>query len=478
MIARLKARLPNGRYGKNIAKLAIGTAVGQAIAIVASPVLTRLYTPNDFGVLAVYASIIGIIGSLASLSYHQAIPLPENSSDAANLFGLSVLLIFFVASLTAIAAMSVGPEASVLLGVPALTSYLLLIPLGVLGLATYEAINQWAIRQKTFSAIARTTVSQGVAQTGTHLAFGFAATGPFGLLIGQLLGQWVGAGNLLRNAVRENGEEFRCISFSGMKRAAIRYSNFFQFTSPAILFNVAGRNTPPLILAYFFGGAVAGFFALGERVLMVPVTLLAKSASQVFVASAAEFKRQGRLSIEVEHLFKRMLMLGLAPAIILGLSAPLLFALIFGDQWTEAGHYVRWLSAWLLFVFVSFALAPVILVLERQKAGMWFQGSLALGRVFSLVLGGLIGNALFAVALFGVVSGVLWAVYLAWLLAASGVSATRAVNIFGKEIVRSIPFVAPIAGCIFFGVADIVAAGAVLICFLSVAVWLLARQSN
>jgi O-antigen/teichoic acid export membrane protein len=477
MSARIKARLPQGRYGKNIAKLAVGTAVGQAVAILASPVLTRLYTPNDFGGLAVYASIIGIIGSLASLSYHQAIPIPEDDSDAANVFGLSLLLILIVVGLTAIATVLVGAEVATLLEVPELSPYLWLVPLGVLGLAGYEAISQWAVRQKEFSAIAQISAAKGVAQTGTHLAFGFLTTGPFGLLLGQFIGQWVGAGSLLRRAVRESGDVFRNVSLSRIWNAATRYSNFLRFTSPSVLLNVAGRNTPPLILAYFFGGAVAGFFALGERVLMIPVTLVAKSASQVFVASAAEFHRQGQLGIEVEHLFARMLKLGLAPVTILGISSPILFAFVFGDQWSEAGHYVRWLSPWLLFVFISFALAPVIFILERQKVGMLFQGVMAIGRIGSLVVGGLVGNALFAVALFGLVSGSLWAIYLSWLLIVSGVSMQRVASICTKEMLSSLIFAAPVAGCIVFSVAEMITVATVFVCTLSAVVWPLVRKS-
>ena len=459
-----------GYYGKNIAKLAGGTAIGQAIAMLASPALTRLYSPNDFGVLAVYASIVGIAGSLASLSYHQAIPLPEDSDEAANVLGLSLLLMLLMVGLTSVVVAFIGEEVATQLGVPQLASYLWLIPLGVFGLAFYEAINQWAVREKAFSVIARTTVAKGVVQTGTHLIFGFAATGPFGLVFGQFLGQWVGAGSLLRNAIRQSGTALRGITTVGMKRAVTRYSKFLRFTSPSILFNVIGSNTPPLILSYFFGGAVAGFLALGERVLMIPVTLLAKNTSQVFVASAAEFHQKGRLSIEVEYLFDRMLRLGLTPVIILGIAAPVLFAFVFGDQWAEAGHYARWLSVWLLFVFVSYGLTPVILVLERQKAGMWFQVFLAIGRIGSLVVGGLIGDALLAVALFGVVSGLLWAFYLAWLLIVSGVSASNAAKSFYKSLFVSLPYVVPVAACIILSVPSMVTVGVVLICVLSVTI--------
>jgi O-antigen/teichoic acid export membrane protein len=477
MIARLKARRPEGRYGKNIARLVLGTALGQAIAVIASPVLTRVYAPNEFGLLAVYASIIGIIGSLASLSYHRAIPLPEIESEAANVFGLSLLLVIVVTGLTTIATILVGSDIVSLLGVPELAPHIWMIPLSVLGLASYEAVSQWSVRQKAFLNISRATVAKGAVQTGTQLILGFASLGPFGLLFGQLLGQWAGLGGLLRKLLRESHGEMRSISMIGMRAAALRYSNFFKFTSPAALFNVVGRSAPPLVLAYFFGSATAGFFTLGERVLMIPITLLSKNASQVFVASAPEFHRRTRLGIEVEHLFERMLKLGLAPTMILAVSAPILFAFVFGDQWVEAGHYVRWLSAWLLFVFISVALAPVVFILGRQKEGMFFQGAMAVGRIGSLVIGGLTGDALLAVALFGIISGLLWAIYLVWLLSASGVSMTRVACVFIKELTISLAFLAPVAGCIILELSNLITVSAVSTCVLLAVLRSLKKQN-
>jgi len=478
MIAHLKARLPKGRYGKNIAKLATGTAVGQAIAILAAPVLTRLYSPGDFGVLAVYASVLGIIGSIASLNYHQAIPLPETNGEAANLFGLSLLAMSVTVGLTFVGVGIAGSDIAGLLGVPELSPYLWLIPVGVLGLAFYEVVNQWALRQKAFSAIAKTTVAKGVVQTGAQLSYGFLATGPFGLLLGQLLGQWVGAGRLFYSAMKENGDVFRGITITNMRVAATRHSKFLKFTTPSVLLNAAGRNTPVIILSYFFGVAVAGLFALGERVLMIPVTLLAKNASQVFVASAAEFNRVGRLAEEVEYLFERMLRISLAPVIILGLASPVLFAVIFGEQWAEAGHYVRWLSPWLLFVFISFALMPVILVLERQKEGMWFQGLLAIGRVGALVVGGIFGTAMLAIAAFGLVSGFLWAIYLIWILLMSGVAIGNVVRIFAIQTIVSIPFAIPVAVCMILGANELLTVGVVAICIFSLLAWQFIKDSD
>jgi hypothetical protein len=97
---------------------------------------------------------------------------------------------------------------------------------------------------------------------------------------------------------------------------------------------------------------------------------------------------------------------------------------------------------------------------------MFFEGVLAVGRVGSLIAGGLLGNALIAIAMFGVVSGLLWAVYLVWMLKASGVSMRSTARILGKTLIWSMPFILPVIGCIIFNVSEIVTIGVVLSCAL------------
>ena len=470
-LGRLNAKMLKGSFGHNLAALAGGTAIGQIIAILASPALTRIYSPENFGALAVYTSIIGIIGALATMSYHQAIPLPKGDDEAANVLAVSLLFTLVVFGLTSLIVSLGGSKVLKLIGASDLDPYLWMIPLGVLGLSSYEVVTQWALRQKEFSAIAQTSVSKGVVQTVTHLAMGLTGSGSIGLLLGQLLGQWTGAGSLVRKAVTENGPALRSVTISGMYAVALRYVRFPQFAAPSVFLNVVGVNAPPLILSYFFGGGVTGFYALGARVLMMPVGLVAKSASQVFVSSAPEFHRDGRLGVEVELLFGWMLRLGLTPVLILGMVAPVLFTIVFGDEWREAGVYMRWLSPWLLFVFVGFALSPLVSVLERQQAGMVFQTALTLSRIGTLVVAGMAGDALLAIALFGAVSGLCWAIYLVWLLGVGGASLAVSAVIFLKSVIASVPFAVPVAGCVLFKAPNVVVFGVAGVCCLAAFVW-------
>ena len=465
--SRLRSLIPAGDFGRGVAVLAGGTAFGQALTILASPVLTRLYGPADFGVLAVYTSIIGIAGALAALSYHQAIPLPEEDADAAQVLGLSLVSTLLVAVLVAVAVALGGSRLAIFLDAPALVPYLWMIPLGVLGLSAYEVLTQWAVRRKAFPAIARTAVARGAAQTGTQLGLGFAGLGSFGLLLGQLFAQWVGSGSLLRRAVVESGPALRSVNPAGMRAAASRWRRFPQYTGPSVFLSAAGANAPALLLSYFFGGAVTGFYALGSRLLSMPVALVAKSASHVFLASAPGYIREKRLGVEVGLVFARMLRLALTPTLVLAIAAPALFSVVFGDDWRESGVYVRWLTPWLLTAFVGFALTPLVSVLEKQRAGLVFQGVLSLARVAALAIGGLLGNALLAIALFGLANGVCWTVYVVWLLRVGEASLLASGWLVSRELMWSLPFAVPTAGCVALGTPDWLTAGIGAVCILA-----------
>ncbi|HLU68514.1 MAG TPA: oligosaccharide flippase family protein, partial [Kofleriaceae bacterium] len=406
-----------------MAVLAGGTAVGQAITVISAPVLTRLYGPTAFGTLAVYTSMITLVGGLAALSYHRAIPLPESEGEAASLLCVSVLSTAVLTAATAVALAIAGPELAALLGSSELVPWLWMVPLGIMGLGLYEVLTQWAVRRKSFSTVATTRIARGVGQTATQIGLGVAGAGPVGLLVGQLLGQWTGSGSLGRLAWKQAGEQIRSVRWAAMRRAAVRYRRFPQYTAPAMLLNTVSTQAPPLLLSYYFGGVVTGLYALGARILMMPVTLIAKSASQVFVSSAAEEMRQGRLGESTERVFTRMIRLGAPFAMLLGVAAPSLFAVAFGARWREAGEYTRWLAPWLLTVFLAFPLMPLVSVLERQRAGMIFQAVLLVGRLAGLLAGGAAGDARLAIALFGVGSAVCWVAYLGWLVRIGGASA-------------------------------------------------------
>ncbi len=400
--------------------MAGGTAAGQAFTIAASPILSRLYGPGDFGLLSVYASVVSIAAVVSSLTYHHAIPAPETDEDGANLTVLSLVLVMLTTLGSGLVIAIFRTEFERAFGIPGLARYVVAVPLGVLGLSTYEVLSQWAARKKAFGVLAKTSAQRSLLQTSIQLIGGFANIGKVGLIFGQLMGQWGGTLQVARKSWRTDHETFRAITPGTVLKTAGRFRRFPQFTLPGAMLNAIDVNAAPLLFAHFFGATVTGYFALGNRLVSVPFMLIASSAQKVFYPAAAAAKHRGTLASETAETYLHLLRLVLPVVLVMTACAPELFTVLMGARWREAGVYMQWLSLRACFTMIVFPLTPLIFVLDRQVAGSIFSGMQLVVRIGAVVVGSRYGDARLAVLLLGVGTGSLWLGYLFYLLAISG----------------------------------------------------------
>ena len=185
----MTALFPRSGFARNVIMMSSATGAGQAIAILAAPILTRLYTPGDFGVLGIFAAILGIVSVVASLRYEQAIPLPRRPGLAANVLVLAISIVVATSLVSGAVIVVFARDIAAWTNIPAQFRILYLIPLGVLLAGTYQVLNNWAVRQRSFGRIAGTTLLQGGSSTATQLALGILTSGPSGLVAGQILGR-------------------------------------------------------------------------------------------------------------------------------------------------------------------------------------------------------------------------------------------------------------------------------------------------
>lgn len=228
MIQRTKSAirgiLPKNTFARGVTILVGGTASAQILLVLAAPVLTRLYTPEDFGLLAVYASLLALIGVVSSLRYELAIPLPEDEVEAANVAVLCLILVGLSTLLTGVLVWLLGSMVAEALGVPTLANYLWLLPVGVLLSGAYSVFNYWAVRTKRFTAIAGTKLRQALAILAIQLAA--FKLGGIALLFGQVAGQGVGTtrGTTRLGRTALASAEFRQLCWQGIWIAAQRYA--------------------------------------------------------------------------------------------------------------------------------------------------------------------------------------------------------------------------------------------------------------
>lgn len=428
-------------FAGDVLTLVSGTTFAQILTILIAPILTRLYGPKDFGLLALFLSITGIIGIIVCLRYELSIMLPKSDEEAANLLVLS-LFIALTLSIFTIPFICFGRQPiQNVLKAPQLGTYLWLVPLFVFVSGVFLALNYWNSRTKHFKRLSAATITSSVASTGAQLGAGFAGYATGGsLIVANLVGQSVST-LILGGQIWKDDHSLiqKSISKKTMIAVIKRYRKFPLISTWSALLNTASWQLPNLILASFFSPSVVGFYSMGFRLLQLPMSFIGGSISQVFFQRAVEAKSEGTLPSLVENIFRLLVVIGMFPILTLTIVGGDFFTVIFGNNWTESGVYVQILSIWAFIWFISSPLSILIDVMERQKFELKYTFFNFSTRLLSLVIGGLLGNARFALVLFSI-SGIFVYGYLCFkMLLFSNVNLSHIISIILSNFILFVP---------------------------------------
>jgi len=386
-----------------VLQVAGGTAISQGLLVLASPVLTRLYSPADFGVLAVYLYLVTTLVIVASFRYESALPIPEDDREAIQLLAVCVLLVALTTSLASVGLYLARERILSWMGSPALAAYLWLVPVSILGAGSYQVFNCWAIRKGGYGRIARTKVTQGLTTLGLQLAVGAVAPGPVGLLVGDAAGRTNGTRTLAMLDWREDWRRLRTVRPGEMWRVLVRFRRFPFISSGTAFMNTLNLRLPALLLAVHFGPAVAGGFTLAQRVFALPSSVIGESVAQVYFGECARLNHGGgNLMALFLGTVKRMALLGLPVMLLSSLAGYYLFPVVFGPAWKEAGFFAVAIAPMALAQFAGACADGSLLVLERQDLSFYrevLRSTLLAGAILAAYLLKL--RPLGAVCLFG-----------------------------------------------------------------------------
>ena len=439
---RIKFTYDKSKFLHGVAVLTGGTVMGQVLVIIASPILTRLYSPEDFGLLAVFSATISMISIVASLHYELAIPLPADDGEALDLLSLSLTIVILLSILLSILCAFFGSQFVSLLNASKLKPFIWFFPVSLLGVGTYQFLSYWAIRKKAFALTAKTKLAQSFGQISAQVGIGLIQPGALGLLIGQLVGQIAGVSSLARFAGKSWGDNSKIVSLAGMKMVAGKYRRFPLFASWSSLINLMSTQMPVLMLSYYFGGVITGLYALGYRILQLPMRFVGQSISQVYFSSAAEANLAGTLSHTTEKVFRNLLVICLPFFVLLGIIAPELFSVVFGASWQKAGVYVQILMPWFFFAFIVTPLSMLVSVLEKQATELILQIIFLFFLSVSFVIGGMQSNADLSIFLFSLTGSLYSLGKIFWLLSICDVSLNDSLKFMLWKIVSMAPLAA------------------------------------
>ncbi len=422
----------------NVLKLVSGSVASQILGILLVPLVTRIYSADDIGVFQLFVSISGILVIFSTFSYQFAIMLPKTEEDSANVFFLSSILVTFISLLIAVAVIIFPKDIEYIIEYifhsPGSSKYLIYLPAIVFFNGLFFVQNYWLSRKLRFGVIAGSRVLNTLSTKAFQLAVPIWNVSPLGLIAGYAIGYGLADLVMLKGA-REDLKVFRKVSVKRMKEMAIEYKNFPLFSSWSTLANTISPQVPTFLLAYFYSPSVVGYFSIANQVVNMPMGLIGTAIQQVFFQKISEVKNgngKGDMKTIVGEVYKKLILIGIFPMILLLILGEEIFTFAFGQGWHISGTYVKILVPWIFLVFLSSPISTLYSVFDKQKVWLTFSMILLVSRVIALAIGGMYGSPEFALSLFSFTGVIFWLWNNAYLLNLAGINKMESVEILVK----------------------------------------------
>jgi lipopolysaccharide exporter len=372
-------------YIIQIITLMSGTLISQVIMLLSIPVLTRLYTPTEFGLYATFFAIVTIVGSVSSLKYDQAIMLPKSNKDAQALLFLSIILTSFFTLISIIL-------------IVIFYSYILdyfdgnhimvyLVPFGIFLIGMMQTFNAYSSRKMLYKTISKVRVLNAFTTVNIQGFTRYVASLD-GLIVGKLIADFISLLALIRIHLKKQTLHLSSLSSRRIKAVSKKHDHFPKYQSATVFMNSISQNIPILLLGLLYSPEIAGFYALTARILQAPISLIGSSTREVYYQRASKMYANG------ENFFYLYLetTLGLLKLFILPLVAvfffgEVIFSFAFGEGWVEAGHYSEILIFWFLFLFINSPSVMTFSILKLQKVQMKLEIISIFLRFFSIYIG-------------------------------------------------------------------------------------------
>ncbi|WP_312026104.1 lipopolysaccharide biosynthesis protein [Listeria booriae] len=360
----ISSRLKNNSFAKNFLVLFSGNTVAQLIAILASPVMTRLYSPEDFGVFSTYSSILIVLLTFSSLCFEKAIPLEVSGSNRLQLIYMSSISILFVAFLNIAVYGLFNVSLFDVFHAPTNAFVQWLLSLGLIFAGIYQVFSYTNIRSKDFRSLTTSKIGQSWGTIGAQISVFKIGEG---LIIGDVVGRAISVTMLIRQFFKHN--RWQKINFQQMKKLARTYRQFPLFSTFSTMFNSLSLQLIILLLMRFYGSEVAGYYALTQKAIGIPITLIGIALSQVFYSEVAnKFSTERRAIYHLYTMLIRKIMIFAVPAIVLLiLVAPAIFSLVFGEAWRVSGEFAQLVSGLFLGQLIFMPISQVLYATGHQK---------------------------------------------------------------------------------------------------------------
>jgi O-antigen/teichoic acid export membrane protein len=361
-------RITSSPLLRNILTLFSGKVAAQIILIGSAPIIARLFNPGDFGIAALALAIATMVGPLATLSYGTAAQLTERDTDARALLRLAMAsTVFFSLVMTAIIFLLTQTLHTGLIA--QLSVWVWVIPLLFFLNGVVSALESWNTRMKQFRIQASTSVSEAAVGTGSRICFGMiGGSSVAGLVIGYLLGLGTRITILARASTHPHFPKTRRTRLGSYRKLMLRYRDFPLFATPTAMLNTATNKLPLLLFGALFSPALAGIYAMADRLYFRPLLMFQGSFRSVYTQHLISALDEGRALTPI--LLKGFFFTGvimLIPSLLLTAYGEPVVAWLLSEKWRAAGVFIEITAPLMIFASLAVPGHAAMVVCRKQS---------------------------------------------------------------------------------------------------------------
>ncbi|WP_325892100.1 oligosaccharide flippase family protein [Grimontia sp. NTOU-MAR1] len=356
---------------RSILTLATGSITASIVMAVSMPILSRFFSPGEFGVFSVYLSLVGLISLFASANIESALMLTSRKVERAIILKICIIITIASAMITALSILIFNNQAKSYFGTDSIIPVLLVIP-GVIAFCGHKFVTINANSNKEYGYVSKATFYRSVLIVICQLAIGFALSGTYGLILGSILSYVLYILYFCFKSDFKSDFYSSKITSKRVKHILQKYRRTYMHLFPQSLLNYTSQQLPYLIFPLYYSTSVIGGLFIAQRLLKMPAGILTMALRNVFYPYFREQNSEGIYHTYIKLTFG-LFLVGLPICITLYYYISDLVVLILGDGWRDAAQYSKYMIFWVFMSVVNVATTPALTIISENRLLLKFE---------------------------------------------------------------------------------------------------------
>ena len=427
------------RFVKDIAVMSASPIITQLLSFLVIPIVTRYYSPEYFGEASFFGAILMPFAVFANLGYGSAIVSADSEKDASNLLALNLISTLFICLISILFLTCVNYIAPDKFNI--LNEYFWFFPLSIIIHGFYISFRSFNIRLNRFGFLSMSQIGRFISENSIKLIAAFSGhASAFFLVFSNLIGGAASVSVLNINLWNFFKNLFkRDVNLKSIKKTAFKYIKFPKFILLNDVVSRLSEQVPIYILAIYFTQTTIGFYAIGLRLLTMPLNLFGGAIGDVFFQNAA--KNKENIPNILEKIFNYLVLFSFLIFLFLGIFGKDIFVFLLGGDWGEAGVYAQILSLYLFSKFITLPSSYLMIIYEKQEYSLYFNLATITLSITSLLIGGFLENIYLALILFSIFNTLAYLIYGFGFMKYSGIAISKILKIIFYNFIKIIPSV-------------------------------------